>query len=325
MRRPMSSPAPQSRPRFAAWLRPISRRPGEVQFGVLPDGPIVTGLTSAETDLLALLDGSRPVSSTYREAARAGVRARRWRELLELVGRLGVLEAAPVERPSATVRSLPGVSGALGKKSSTGAPGPVRHVVVDGDGLVVDDIVSLVRRCGIEAITHGRRHVDHVIADPVANRPDLVVLVGPAAIDPRRGDLWLFHGVPHLPVVPSGARVTVGPLVYPGAGPCLWCLDLHRADRDLAWPTLMAQLCPGSGTSVTGQPAPAADVDPALAQLVAGSVALLTAQLLAGEQPPPGVSVEVSLPWPRMDHRRWTAHPRCVRHLGAGSPGHDAA
>ncbi|EWT00323.1 hypothetical protein N865_16375 [Intrasporangium oryzae NRRL B-24470] len=321
----MSSPAPESRPRFAAWLRPVARRPGEVQFGVLPDGPIVTGLTAAETDLLALLDGSRPVSSTYRDAARAGVPARRWRELLELVARLGVLESPPPEPSSATVRTLPGVAGPPSTPRAADVDGAARHVVVDGDGGLVDDIVTLVRRGGVGEITHGRQAVDHVIADPRTNRPDLVVLVGPVAIDPRRGDVWLGHGVPHLPVVPSGARVTVGPLVDPGTGPCLWCLDLHRTDRDPAWPTLMAQLCPGGGTVVTGPPAGGAELDPALAQLVAGSVALLATQLLAGAHPPPGVSVEVSLPWPRMDHRRWTSHPRCLRHLGASSPGHDAA
>jgi hypothetical protein len=27
-----------------------------------------------------------------------------------------------------------------------------------------------------------------------------------------------------------------------------------------------------------------------------------------------GVSVESALPWPRLDHRRWTRHPRCERH-----------
>ncbi|MDQ4102822.1 MAG: hypothetical protein M3186_03595 [Actinomycetota bacterium] len=34
----------------------------------------------------------------------------------------------------------------------------------------------------------------------------------------------------------------VGPLVCPGRSSCLHCAELHRADSDLAWPKLAAQL-----------------------------------------------------------------------------------
>jgi len=40
--------------------------------------------------------------------------------------------------------------------------------------------------------------------------------------------------------------------------------------------------------------------------------------VVEGHRPPPGVSVEVSLPWPRMDHRRWPTHPLCPAHPGFG-------
>jgi hypothetical protein len=33
-------------------------------------------------------------------------------------------------------------------------------------------------------------------------------------------------------------------------------------------------------------------------------------------RPGAGVSVEVSGPWPRLDHRRWTRHPACPAHDG---------
>ena len=39
-----------------------------------------------------------------------------------------------------------------------------------------------------------------------------------------------------------------------------------------------------------------------------------------------GVSVEVGLPWPRMDHRRWSPHPLCTAHPGAtNAPTHRSA
>ena len=34
----------------------------------------------------------------------------------------------------------------------------------------------------------------------------------------------------------------VGPLVVPGVTSCLTCADLHRADRDSAWPAVAMQL-----------------------------------------------------------------------------------
>ena len=54
-----------------------------------------------------------------------------------------------------------------------------------------------------------------------------------------------------------------GPLVTPGRGPCLRCLDLHRCDRDPAWPALLAQLAlPAPGRAgARGQPRDHADGD----------------------------------------------------------------
>lgn len=323
----MTSPAPGTHPRIPVWLRPISRRDGEVQFGVLPDGPIVTGVTRTEVALLSGLDGSRPLEATCHDARRAGIAAPRWRELLELVGDLGLLHASAGR--AAVPRSHIGSSTRASVNQSVAqAPPPRRHVLIDGDGPLVEDIATLIRRSGVEEITHGRHRVDRVIADPLAHHVDLVIIVSPVAVDPRRGDLWLRHRVPHLPVVPAGTATTVGPLVGAGGAPCLWCLDLHRTDRDQAWPTLMAQVCADAGAVVPGSGRADGELEPALAQLVAGSVALFTTRLLAGEHPPAGVCVEVSLPWPRMDHRRWTTHPLCLRHEEVGpigSAGHEVA
>jgi hypothetical protein len=309
------------------WQRPISRRDGEVQFGVLPDGPIVTGVTPTEVALLAGLDGVRPLEATCLDAQRAGVASQRWRALLDLLADLGLLHppagGAAVPRPR-----IGGDPCGLTSQAVAEARPPRRHVVIDGDGSLVEDIVSLIRRSGVEEITHGRHGVDRVIADPCSHDVDLVIIVGPVAVDPRRGDLWLRHRVPHLPVVPAGSATTVGPLVGAGDGPCLWCLDLHRTDRDQAWPTLMAQVCADAGVVVPDAARAQGELEPALAQLVAGSVALFTTRLLAGERPPAGVSVEISLPWPRMDHRRWTPHPLCLRHESVGpvgSTGHEVA
>ncbi len=293
-----ASPGPHAS--IPPWLRPVARPRGEVQFGVLEGGPIITGLADAEVAALALLDGTRSVTAVGRVATRAGVPAARWRSLVDLLHRLDVLHEGP-----AGAGAVP-----------PGPSAPARHVVVDGPGTLSAEIAVLLRRSGIGRVSHGRPLVDLVVSDPVGTAPDLVVMVSGSAIDPQRGDLWLEHGVPHLPVVSSGRHTTVGPLVAGPDGPCLWCLDLHRADHDDAWPSLMAQLC--RPTTILTAPGPPPEPEPALAQLVAGSAVLLATRLLHGHPPPRGISVEVSEPWPRMDHRRWSPHPRCPRH---GRPG----
>ncbi|GAA2744603.1 hypothetical protein GCM10009868_22890 [Terrabacter aerolatus] len=292
----MSAAAVPPHPRLPAWLRPLTRRPGEVQFGVLPGGPVVTGMSDAEVGLLARLDGALPLSVTDRVAADAGVGMARWRALLELTSDLGLLTEGTTHAP-------------VGERAPRG------RVVVDGCGEVASGIADALVRTGT-TVVHGRAAVDRAVASPERPRPDLVVIVGSPVVDPRRGELWRRHGVPHLPVAPAGPRTVVGPLVDDSAGaPCLWCLERHRADRDEAWPAVMSQATPARALALAGPSEGSHDaLSPGLSHLVVGSVTLLVTGLLEGHPPPPGVSVEVSLPWPRMDHRRWPTHPLCPEH-----------
>jgi hypothetical protein len=178
----------------------------------------------------------------------------------------------------------------------------------------------VLRRCGIERVSHGQTSVDVALAAPDLDRPhrdrpDLVVVLARQALDPRRGDVWLRHRIPHLPVIPNGAQTQVGPLLGTSAdAPCLWCLDLHRTDRDEEWPTVMAQLCRPDAARVTQAPGPD-ELAPGMGHLVCGVLALYAVGHLAGPHPPAGVSTDVTLPWPRLDHRRWSRHPRCDRHV----------
>ena len=78
--------------------------------------------------------------------------------------------------------------------------------------------------------------------DERAERASLVVLAATWAVPPARHLPWLRRDVPHLAVVFDDTGVRVGPLVEPGDGPCLRCLDLARRDADSAWPAIAAQL-----------------------------------------------------------------------------------
>lgn len=88
-----------------------------------------------------------------------------------------------------------------------------------------------------------------VIAPAGPERPDLAVVVSHHVIPPDQQAYWLRRDVPHLPVVFTDRAVHVGPVVEPGAGPCLLCLELHHRDADPAWPAIASQLLGRVGTS----------------------------------------------------------------------------
>lgn len=147
------------------------------------------------------------------------------------------------------------------------------------------------------------------------DRPDLVVLVEHAAADAGAAEGLVRADVPHLSVLVRDDEVVVGPLVRPGAGPCLHCLDLHRTDRDPAWPSVLAQLLrPPPGT-----PEPE---ETALVTLAAGLAALQCLGHLDGVAEPAsvGATLEIELPDGLVGRRAWPAHPRCGCHWPAAGP-----
>jgi hypothetical protein len=156
-------------------------------------------------------------------------------------------------------------------------------------------------------------------AHPPAATPPQARPAGPAGTG-RRPDLVIFadiyrrelpellrqEGVPHLAAAASEAIGVVGPLVLPGGTACLRCLDLTRAERDPAWPLILAQLTGG------GADPPACDT--VLAVAVAAQAA---AQALAFIDRPVSVSavingtLELVLPDWRWRRRTWMPHDRC--------------
>jgi hypothetical protein len=136
-------------------------------------------------------------------------------------------------------------------------------------------------------------------------QPSLVILA-----DSHRRELpaaLCRDRIPHLAASTSEAIGVVGPLVLPGRSACLHCLDLTRAERDPAWPLILAQL--------TGRAAS----DPAAcdAVLAATVAAQATAQALAFiDRGPAAVAVidgtlELVLPDWQWRRRTWPPHDRC--------------
>lgn len=136
--------------------------------------------------------------------------------------------------------------------------------------------------------------------DP-APAADVVVIVHAGVLDPVTYRELMRRDVTHLPVLVRELDVMVGPLVRPGQGVCLRCMDLHRLDRDSRWPVVATQ------AALRG-----AAVETSLGWF--GAV-LAAHQLLAVVDGRDTViedaSLEVNAWDPVPVRRRWRPHPRC--------------
>jgi hypothetical protein len=71
---------------------------------------------------------------------------------------------------------------------------------------------------------------------------DCAAIIAQGAIEPRRYVQWLNRDVPHLAITFETETASVSPLVVPGRGACLYCLEQARTDEDASWPVLASQL-----------------------------------------------------------------------------------
>ena len=134
--------------------------------------------------------------------------------------------------------------------------------------------------------------------------PDLAVLIGQP--DPELSTALMSDRTPHLVASASEAIGVVGPLIVPGRTACLRCLDLHRTDRDPAWPLILAQLA-------GRQPIPLA-CDAPLAVAVAAQAASQALAFVDSAAAPDAVAngtLELVLPGWQWRRRTWPPHERC--------------
>jgi hypothetical protein len=326
--------------RLRAGLRVLRRTATEVQIGTDPRWSVrLPDLTPAEADLLVTVDAGTELASLVVAAAACGLDPDRVRDIVAAltdaglthdrapqqaprgptaldadIGSLLDADADGVGRVRARADRVVGVLGlgptGLGIAVGLAAAG-VGTVLVDDGRPVRSADVGL---CGYRWADVGsvREQVTARLLRDVAphlstsseRRPDLVVLVEDRAADPLRGAVLVSGSTAHLAVVVREADVVVGPLVVPGTGPCIRCLDLHRTDADPAWPTLCTQL----------------REDPAVAR-ESGTVAAVSAGIAAAAvlahldrtAPglPPGATFEVGHPDAVPRRRTWAVHPEC--------------
>ena len=220
------------------------------------------------------------------------------------------------------------VGAALTTLLAAAGVGTVR--VVDDRAVRPEDLAPLgpepgsVGRPRSDAAVDAARRTAPSLARDTARAPDMVVLTGTPVTEPATADSLLGQGIAHLPVTLLETTATVGPLVAPGRGPCLRCVDLHRCDRDPDWPLVAAQLSPArGGLRRGGGPGAAREAcDVVLATCAAALAALMVLAWVDGCDPAeegpdhpgrvePGTAYVLRLPGGRPRARTYATHPRC--------------
>lgn len=270
---------------------PVLLRPdGAVQIGWDPQRAVLVrpphGLTAAGlTAVLRSMQTPITVAELRREAARHGPV-----DTTELDDLLAALVRARVAvRDTASRRRCRAVS-----------------LRVHGRGPLSDLLVESLRCSGAVV-----RRSSHPHAAVSTAGTDLVVLSDYLVADPRLLRELHAEGVPHLPVRVRDGTGVVGPLVLPGMTSCLACADLHRRDRDAAWPAVAAQL--RGAVAHCSRATLLATAALALSQVDRVIEAVRGPAADQGLAPPPtlNATLELDLASGSILTRRWVRHPLC--------------
>jgi bacteriocin biosynthesis cyclodehydratase domain-containing protein len=333
------------RPALKPGLATVWRNRDTVQIGIDPRRAIaLTGMRGA-AGLLRLLDGSRDRHQVLAAAGDLGMDAGAADRVLTLLAAAGALDDCPAgghgALPAGTrARLAPELATtSLAHRDDDGgartlARRQAARVRVHGASRASLWIAGLLSAAGVGLVLSTGPAVPRpgpagTVPPPPPGRPGAVT--GPRSRPRRRPDLVILadsHGrelpgalvrrvVPHLTASASEAIGVVGPLVLPGRTACLRCLDLARAERDPAWPLILAQLASQAGTDPLA-------CDTVLATMVAAQAAAQALVFLdQGAKAAAAVTngtLELVLPGWQWRRRTWPPHPQCGCHR-PGQPG----
>ncbi len=174
------------------------------------------------------------------------------------------------------------------------------HIAVCGSIPTADRTAELLSAHGVRV---------SIVRDPGAIdglECRFAILTGHFVLPPDLLAAWLRRDVPHLPVVFGDQAVTIGPLIRPGAGPCLHCIERTRTDADASWPAMAAQLLnrpSRAETRLLSYEAATRAARVALAAIVAGDT--------SAHRSTAGQSVRIGTDG-RISRRSWRGHPECL-------------
>lgn len=173
-------------------------------------------------------------------------------------------------------------------------------VEIDGFGATADRLEYRLREAGLE---------------PPRGLPgttNFAVIVGHYVLDPERRGRWLRRDIPHLPIVFGDTSVTIGPFIEPGAGPCLYCLELHRTDADPAWPAIASQLLGRVGTAES--PFLASEAATIATRMVLNRArgGAARSDSVGADPTNAAIAVTVDAEAGERCNQSWRVHPRCA-------------
>lgn len=272
---------------------PVLTRPdGAVQVGWDPRRAVLVrpprGLTTAAlAGLLRFMQTPVELGALRRHATQHGLTDAG--QLDELLGAL--IDAGVASRP------------VTGKPRR---PNRAASVRVHGRGPLSDLLVDALRCSAARVRCSSQPHA--AVATPGT---DLVVLADALVAEPRMLRELHAEGIPHLLVRVRDGAGLVGPLVIPGVTSCVSCADLHRRDRDAAWPALAAQL----RDTVAHADRATALATAALALNQINRVIAAVRGVTAADdcRPPPtlNATLEFDVAAGSILTRHWTRHPLC--------------
>ncbi len=313
-------PIPQW-PALNPWTRPIRLRNGQLRL--MSARRTVTDLNPGESDDVSAacerLSCRWPLAKIRNDEA--SIRG------IEILARLGQLVDARILRKSTEAEHESDLGRALmqaalfnlpRQRLAINAPNPLPPSV----GVVAPPqwqplLTRSLHNAGIDQVT--ALTIDHC-RFPQSSRPlegiTLVVIVG--ELNWTIVAEFMEAGLAHLLITPSAATVEIGPLVSPGASPCLRCMHLAKRDIDPDWPT--------TTEAIRDRALP--PIDPFLAQLSAQLSAELSRSRITDHTTTSSVMLRTSAPYGETSITRITVHPMCdcLRELdetGSLDPGSD--
>ena len=283
----------------------VWRTPSSLQFGVANPVVILTEVSVAtERMLTALAVGiSEPGLVMIGRSAGADIV-----EISDLIADL-----------------TPALNTTNGNTGSADNPGPPTVLLVgtglDGSALMLDQLAAVLAAANVRVriaanastvMAHDGAATDNVPTGSTASARgasgsgtidcDLAIAISHYVLAPALRGVWLRRDIPHLNVNFSDTRVEIGPVIEPGNGPCLYCIERHRTDDDEAWPAIISQLW--GRRSVLESPSIVGEVVAVVARMAIRRLA---------EQPasPPFSTLEIDALTGERSDREWSIHPEC--------------